>query len=138
MESCEIGYSDFLTLKSIIAKLGYKPGWEVTARDLRNVISHDFAIHVIVKYHVPDADKPDEIREQKFACLLQGEKMPVEFVPGKTEKARWRLWLFCLLLYLEGHEAAEFFTLDGEKPYDPHADPADSVMGRLWPAPYRP
>lgn len=45
-------------------------------------------------------------------------------VPAASyNRASWLRWLFEQFLLVEKHEAMEFFTIDGEKPYAPNHGP---------------
>jgi hypothetical protein len=47
-------------------------------------------------------------------------------VPAAAYNYRsWRRWLFERVLLVERHEAMEFFTIAGEKPYAPHHGPGE-------------
>lgn len=43
--------------------------------------------------------------------------------PAAYDMRSWQHWLFEQILLVERHEACEFFTIDGVKPYAPHHQP---------------
>lgn len=49
--------------------------------------------------------------------------MPVP--PAAYNRQSWQRWLLDQFLLVERHEACEFFTIDGERPYAPHHGPGN-------------
>jgi hypothetical protein len=45
--------------------------------------------------------------------------------PAAYDERSWRRWMFERVLEVERHEAAEFFVIDGERPYAPHHGPGN-------------
>lgn len=127
-EDLFINREDFHVIQDLISRISYKQGWRIIADEITAfLVPEDYAIRVTVEYLAPDSYKPADIRRQKFTTLLSGFMMSGH----SSREERWKLWLFSLLLFLECHEAAEFFTIDGVRTYDPHASKPDSARGRI-------
>lgn len=45
--------------------------------------------------------------------------------PAAFDRRSWQRWLLEQFLAVERHEACEFFTIDGDKPYAPHHGPGN-------------
>ena len=50
--------------------------------------------------------------------------MPVP--PAAYDRRSWQHWLLEQCLLVERHEACEFFTVDGDKPYAPNHGPGNT------------
>ena|SRR5215469_2108059 len=128
IDDCFVGREDYAVIKDLISRISYKQGWRILADEITAfLVPEDYAIRVTVEYLAPDSYDPGTIRKQRFTALLSG----MIGMDSASREERWKLWLFSLLLFLECHEAAEFFTLDGKRIYDPHASKPDSARGRI-------
>lgn len=99
----------------LIAKLRYKPGWTFKhAGPLRTFLC--------VFATTPDSHSPTRTRctQHQFRMLERYE----------SEQAFYR-WVFDCLLLCELHEAGEFFTVDGHRPFYPHHQDAGSPYERV-------
>lgn len=102
-------------LADLVAALTYRPGWVVELRTL-NRDQGCSGLTLCVLATVPDSYAPEKtIRVMHY--------LPV---PAAAYNERsWRRWLFDQLLLVERHEAAEFFTIGGVKPYAPLHGPGN-------------
>jgi hypothetical protein len=102
-------------LESLVSRLRYRPGWRFTLDDLdRGQGSEGLTFTAIGVF--PDTYNPQTtIRVQHL--------FPVP--PAAYDERSWRRWLFERLCEIERHEAAEFFVIDGERPYAPHHGPGN-------------
>jgi hypothetical protein len=87
--------------------LAYKPGWNFKLGGPHN------------RYLCIFATTPDSSDVSRSRCTQHMFELPSE---PTTDRAFAR-WVFDCLLLCELHEAGEFFTVDGVKPFYPnHAD----------------
>lgn len=102
-------------LRSLIERLTYRRGWRFALEHMdRGQGSYGLTFIAVGLY--PDTYNPDEmIRVQHL--------FPVP--PAAYDERSWRRWLFERILEIERHEAAEFFQIDGERPYAPHHGPGN-------------
>lgn len=102
-------------LARLVDQLEYRPGWTFDLRDLvRDPGSEGLTLTITTRGY--DSYHPD-----------RGENYRVNHyspVPPATYKLEdWRRWLFDRLVDVETHEAAEFFVVDGDRPYAPNHGP---------------
>jgi len=102
-------------LDSLVSRLKYRSGWKFGLRDVdRGQGSWGLTFEVIGQY--PDTYHPQN-------TIRVSHYFPVP--PAAYDERSWRRWLFERLLEVERHEAAEFFKIDGERPYAPHHGPGN-------------
>jgi hypothetical protein len=108
-------------LKEIVASLEYRPKW---------------------KFHLLDEDRGQGCMGLTFEVVTRGYNSyhieGGEFygvrhlftVPAASYNRRsWIRWVFNCLIQVETHEAMEFFSLDGTRPYAPnHGEGNDPYM----------
>lgn len=89
-----------------LAGIGYKPGW---------MFRYDPELRIlIVTYPAADAYDPRRTFGGRATALLP-YSIPATEIAG---------WVWRVIMQIEEHEAGEFFTVDGERPHDPHQQPA--------------
>lgn len=106
-----------VALAEMVSKCTYRPGWTVDLRgndyerDTGCVgLTLSITTDTINSYH---HDKPMFVQH-------------LFIVPAATYDERsWRRWLFERFRDVESHECAEFFTIDGKKPYAPSHGPGN-------------
>lgn len=98
-------------LQELIAKLKYKDGWFFSLDEDYDRGQHcvGLTLNIIVECR-------DSYAAGQPFCVRH--LMPVP-AAAYNEKS-WRRWLFEQILLVERHEAAEFFEIDGKKPFAPH------------------
>jgi hypothetical protein len=114
-------------LAKLVESCEYRPGWTVELRDLPDRdkdpatgeaigggLTLIITTHGWNSYHVP---KPCDL------CWMPPMTYGVHhymIVPAATYDERsWRRWLFEQFRLVESHECAEFFAIDGDRPYAP-------------------
>jgi hypothetical protein len=102
-------------LASLIDGLTYKARWQFSLEELdRGQGSAGLTLCILIT--TPDSYHPKEIRR-----VMHYFPVP----PAAYDVRSWRRWLFEQVLLVETHEAMEFFTIDGEKPYAPSHGPGN-------------
>lgn len=104
-------------LADLVSKLSYRPGWRfaLTEED-RGQGSKGLTFSVVsLGYDTYNPDRGETYRVQHF--------FPVP--PAAFNEQSWRRWIFERLHEIELHECAEFFQIDGERPYAPHHGPGN-------------
>lgn len=114
-------------LEQLVKACVYRPGWHVRLiedldRDLVDgqIVGHGTTLVITTlgydSYHPEDG--------QRYAVHHYF------IVPAATyDAASWQRWLFECFLLVERHEAAEFYTIRGERPYAPlHLPGSDPYM----------
>lgn len=102
-------------LADLVTRMRYKPGWYFILNSIdRGQGSRGLTL--IINVHVPDSYDPEQrIRVSHYMI-----------VPAAAYDVRsWRRWLLDQILLVERHEACEFFTIDGDKPYAPSHGPGN-------------
>lgn len=99
-------------LEDLLDDLAYKKGWTFTLewRD-RGQGCEGLTLAILVA------------TTNSYARSVRPRLNVVHFFPvpaAAFNKGSWRRWLFERVLDVERHEAMEFFTLDGVKPYAPN------------------
>lgn len=102
-------------LAELVARLVYKAGWEFSLETLdRGQGSKGITLCILID--TPDSYRPDRRRRVMHY-------MPVP--PAAFDVRSWQRWLLEQVLLVERHEACEFFTVDGDKPYAPSHGPGN-------------
>lgn len=104
-----------VALDALVKNLTYKPGWWFKLKEIdRGQFCQGLTLVITVA--TQDSYPPhEEIRVEHY--------MPV--LPGAYDERAWRRWLFDQILLVERHEACEFFTIGGDKPYAPSHGPGN-------------
>lgn len=102
-------------LATLVEKCRYRPGWEVRLEDLDRG-QGSAGLTLVITTKTVDTYKPEQpIRVNHY--------FPVP--PAAYDGRSWRRWLFEQFRLVESHEAAEFFQIDGERPYAPSHGPGN-------------
>lgn len=102
-------------LDSLVERLKYRKGWTFSLSDLdRGQGSKGLTFVATGTY--PDTYHPETL-------IRVAHYFPVP--PAAYNEQSWRRWLFERILEVERHEAAEFFQIDGARPYAPHHGPGN-------------
>ena len=114
----------------LLRRFRYKPGWvfEMT----RNEAGPTLRMQVMV----PDSRHPNRPPSYREMTIVAGEPfrierddlipvsaeftMPIALWASRDEDVFWK-WLRERVLYVESHEADEWFRVDNVLPFDPHA-----------------
>lgn len=104
------------TTRDLIARIGYKPGWQFKLAGPENRYLCVFA-------RTPDSLRPECERITQHQFLL-----PDGIGRDERDFARW---VFECLLLCEQHEAGEFFAVDGFRPFFPHHQDEGSPYDRV-------
>ena len=118
--------------RDLLGRFRYKPEW--TFEMHRDQMGPMVAIRVMV----PDSrhpDRPPSYTERSYT-IMQGEPLhmerddliqisasfpiPIDLQQTHDEARFWH-WLREQVLFVERHEADEWFRVDGQLPYDPHS-----------------
>lgn len=102
-------------LAELVEQLTYRPGWEFRLEHLdRTQGSQGLTLDVTTEgYNSYHPERGPNYRVHHY--------MPVP--PAAYNRQSWQRWLFETLLLVERHEAMEFFTIAGKKPYAPNHGP---------------
>lgn len=112
----ELPYDAPRRLASLVARLTYNPD-----RKVRLDVKPQYrATWLIVDAISLDTYHPRV--EGELAPRIFTHRMPVPPDPYNSLPERyWERWLLDQLILVEQHEVCEWFTIDGVRPYDPHA-----------------
>lgn len=105
-------------LYDLVDKVAYRPGWRfVLHHDLdRDQGSQGCTLDIITRgYNAYHPEQGENYGVHHY--------MPVP--PASYNRRSWQRWLFEQCLLVERHEACEFFTVDGVKPYAPNHGPGN-------------
>lgn len=109
------------TLAALVAVLTYKPDWEFELVDIVRDPAplgqpNGAGLTLDITITCPDSYHPERMRRV-------AHYFPVP--PATYDERSWRRWLFDCITKVETHEAMEFFTINGEKPYAPSHGPGN-------------
>jgi hypothetical protein len=102
-------------LDALVRRLEYRDGWDFSLVDLDRGQGSK-GLTLIIRVTTVNSYPPHE-------PLRVAHYMPVP--PAAYDERSWQRWLFEQILLVERHEACEFFTLDGNKPYAPSHGPGN-------------
>jgi hypothetical protein len=105
-------------LASLVERTTYRPNWTVKLVDNLDRDQGSVGLTLVITtcgYNSYHPDRGETYRVNHY--------MPVP--PAAFDERSWMRWLLNQFLLVESHEACEFFTIDGEKPYAPHHGPGN-------------
>lgn len=102
-------------LDSLVGSLTYRDGWGFLLRGLDRGQGSKGLTLVITVTTVNSYPPHEPLRVAHY--------MPVP--PAAYDERSWRRWLLDQVLLVERHEACEFFTIAGDKPYAPSHGPGN-------------
>lgn len=103
-------------LVEMVDQLTYKAGWEFEFEDYLDRGQGSAGCTLVITITTPNSYNPEELRRV-------AHYMPVP--PAAYDTRSWRRWLLEQVLLVERHEACEFFTIAGGKPYAPSHGPGN-------------
>jgi hypothetical protein len=103
-------------LEELVRDLEYKRGWEFELHAGLDRGQGSAGTTLIITITTPNSYAPDQTRRVAHYMLVP---------PAAYDARSWRRWLLEQILLVERHEACEFFTIAGEKPYAPHHGPGN-------------
>lgn len=104
-------------LQELVKRCKYRPGWRVFLEDIdRGQGSRGLTLVIQTLGY-------DSYNPQNGESYRVNHYMPVP--PAAFNERSWRRWLFEQFLLVERHEAAEFFRIDGKRPYAPLHGPGN-------------
>lgn len=104
-------------LGDLVDRLSYRPGWRFSLEDIdrgQGSVGLTFSVYT-VGYDTYNIEQGQNYRVVHY--------FPVP--PAAFNRQSWQRWIFERLLEVERHEAAEFFQIDGQRPYAPHHGPGN-------------
>lgn len=104
-------------LAQVVAETTYKDGWTIQLDYIDRPTEHyagSKGLTLIIGATVPNSVRPGETTWVEHWMAVP---------PTSWERASWVRWLLDQLILVETHEAMEFFTVAGEKPYFPAHGP---------------
>lgn len=116
-----------MTLPDLVAGLTYKPGWRfglLTAPSRMIWWPRPGIAHVLtLEYTARDSNNPDRSLDIQHQFD----------VPTDPPAGGWERWLLDRILDAEHHEAMEFFTVGGQRPFYPvHDGPNEQLLDDLY------
>lgn len=105
-------------LLDLVRRVKYRPGWNFQLEDIDRG-QGSAGLTLMITTHGYDSEHPENGEHYRVIHY-----MPVP--PAAYNARNWRRWLFEQCLRVEQHEAAEFFMIDEERPFQPwHHDGND-------------
>lgn len=104
------------TLDWLVKNLTYKRNWDFALDSALDRGQGSTGHTLVITIVTPNSYDPDQLRSV-------AHYFPVP--PAAYDERSWRRWLFEQIHLVELHEAMEFFTIDGEKPYAPSHGPGN-------------
>ena len=104
-------------LENLVVNLEYRPGWRFRLETItRGQGSVGLTLIITtLGYDSYDVDKGEHYAVNHYMI-----------VPAASYNRRsWQRWLFDQILLVERHEAAEFFKIEGSRPYAPLHSPGN-------------
>lgn len=102
-------------LHDLVAKLSYRTNWEfILVRRDRGQGCKGLTLAIYI-------EAADTYRPERMIHIVHYMIVPA----AAYDRRSWQRWLFDQILLVERHEAAEFFQIDGFRPYAPHHGPGN-------------
>jgi hypothetical protein len=102
-------------LEKLVGGTTYKEGWDFVMYDRdRGQGSKGLTLSIYI-------EEPDTYHPEKMTRIVHHFIVPA----ASYNERSWRRWLFERILEVERHESAEFFQIDGVRPYAPHHGPGN-------------
>jgi hypothetical protein len=100
-------------LRGLVERLTYKDGWSFSLQDLdRGQGSKGLTLVILLT-------GPNSYHPERTIAVNHFMIVP----PAAFDERAWRWWLFEQILAVERHEAAEFYQIDGQRPFPPNHGP---------------
>lgn len=100
-------------LADLVSKCAYRQGWRVwLEHEDRGQGSVGLTLNILVD--TVNSYPPHQPMRVRHLFIVPA---------ASYNRVSWQRWLLEQFLLVERHEACEFFTIDGEKPYAPHHGP---------------
>jgi len=104
-------------LADLVERCAYRPGWLVTLSDIDRSQGSEGLTLIITTVGF------DTYHPENGETYRVNHYFPVP--PASYNRRSWQWWLFQQFLLVEQHEAMEFFTVDGKRPYAPMHGPGN-------------
>lgn len=104
-------------LRALVDGLTYKRNWDFRIADALNRGQGSEGTTLVITIVTPNSYNHEQLRSV-------AHYMPIP--PAAFNGGSWQRWLLDQILLVEQHEACEFFTIDGEKPYAPNHGPGNN------------
>jgi hypothetical protein len=104
-------------LAELVRRTKYRPGWKFSLVDIdRGQGSKGLTLDIVTcGYNSYHPEQGENYRVHHYMIVP----------PAAYDRRSWQRWLFEQILLVERHEAMEFFTVDGSKPYAPSHGPGN-------------
>lgn len=103
-------------LSDLVQKCKYRPNWQVFLMTQYDRGQGSKGLTLIIHTVTQDTYNPER-------TVHVNHLFPVP--PAAYNEKSWRRWLFNRFLEVETHECAEFFQIDGQRPYAPNHGPGN-------------
>lgn len=103
-------------LRDLVEKCAYRDGWMIRLVDDLDRGQGSRGMTVVITTSVVNTYRPDE-------RMRVNHYFPVP--PAAYDRRSWQRWLFEQFHLVELHECAEFFQIDGARPYAPSHGPGN-------------
>lgn len=104
-----------MPLADLVGRVQYRPGWTFALRDLDRG-QESAGLTLIITVVTVNSYEP-------YQPMTVTHLMPVP--PAAYDGRSWQRWLFDQCVLVDLHEAMEFFTVGGVKPYAPSHGPGN-------------
>jgi hypothetical protein len=105
-----------VALSELVESLKYKKGWGFFVDDIDRGQDSE-GLTLVIQITAPNTYPPHETMRVNHYMIVP---------PAAFDKRAWQRWLFDQILLVEQHEAAEFFQVDGVRPYAPNHAPGNN------------
>jgi len=99
----------------LVDHLSYKPGWRVELIDCDRGQGSE-GLTLIITTNTTDSYHHERRRHVNHLFIVPA---------AAYDERSWQRWLLDRYIDVESHEACEFFTIDGDKPYAPSHGPGN-------------
>jgi hypothetical protein len=100
-------------LRGLVDQLTYKAGWHFSLQDI-NRGQGSQGLTLVILLTGPDSYHPGRVISVSHYMIVPA---------AAYDERAWQWWLFQQIMAVEQHEAAEFFQIDGQRPYPPNHGP---------------
>lgn len=115
MELVHQSAPDPVELRELVSQLAHRPMWRFSLEDLDRG-QGSAGLTLVITITCPDSYNHERLRSVAHYMIVPA---------AAYDRRSWQRWLLEQCILVDRHEACEYFTIDGVKPYAPSHGPGN-------------